>query len=111
MKTRLWEDRLKVGKHIKANDLVIPELPEGEVYCCPNGCGECKAVYAQFWTLAEFPKGATEDDDPIDGEYCKVIVASCCQDPEDPLLVARGDDLVGAIGLSGDPTMAVIDYD
>lgn len=56
-------------------DDVIPDLPPGHVWCCGNGCGDCRAVLVPF----EFYRSETLDGRLIESRTAQVAVSHCCK--------------------------------
>jgi len=55
-------------------DSVLPELKEGQIWCCESGCGECEPVEFDFcYSETKDREGAV-----IDKKYHKAYKTSCC---------------------------------
>lgn len=60
-------------RHVE--DVVLPDLTEGQQWTCENGCGNCRPVQADFeYSREEVPEGVL-----LSSKTCKVWVSHCCK--------------------------------
>ncbi|CAB3754444.1 hypothetical protein [Paraburkholderia humisilvae] len=56
-------------------DVVLPDLDEGQQWTCENGCGNCRPEHADF----EYSHEEALDGALLDSKMCKVWVSHCCK--------------------------------
>jgi hypothetical protein len=56
---------------------VIPTLPAGHIWCCGNGCGDCRAILIPF----EYSRTETLDGELLESRTSLVAVSHCCKAP------------------------------
>ena len=60
-----------MNEHTKWN---LPELKDGQSWCCGNGCGDCKPVKTKFeYSRTETPSGKLIESKTEDN-----FVSDCC---------------------------------
>ena len=60
-------------RHVE--DVVLPDLTEGQQWTCENGCGNCRPEQADFeYSREETPHGVQPNS-----RTCKVWVSHCCK--------------------------------